>query len=322
MDFGLFGIGLDRILLIMIVAIIVFGPDKLPGMARQAGKWVNELRRLTQEARGEIQNLTKELDMEELNKVKADLADLRKDLAGTGKDLLGNFQDIKKEISLTDALGNQVAVQHEQYTYQVEKLPEGETGAIVVEETIKRETVIQDLVNAGEPVSATETYSATTNTQSNSDSEAGLAVIRPATPVPVMNLAEVTTHLSPALNMNSPEITTDLSPVPVMNLAEVTTEPSPVVTNGLYHGPEVVDGVDDSSKLLAFDSGPSAEQLQRRADDQRESALRHEMLDLEGTLQTNRQEMYERLEDLERRFLARLERLEQALGQTAGSGQG
>lgn len=152
MDFGLFGIGLPQILLIMLVALIVFGPDRLPVMARQVGRWVNDLRRMTQEARGEIQSLTKEIDIrDDLNSVKQDLLDIKNDLTLTGQGLVKDFddikQDIKKEVTLVDEQGNLMGQQREQYTYEVKDISEsGDGSALAVEETVKRETIIQEAV--------------------------------------------------------------------------------------------------------------------------------------------------------------------------------
>ena len=43
----MFGIGSGEILVILIVALLVLGPDKLPSMAKTLGKGMGELRRLS-----------------------------------------------------------------------------------------------------------------------------------------------------------------------------------------------------------------------------------------------------------------------------------
>lgn len=43
-----------ELLVIGVIALIVFGPDKLPGMARNAGKVLHELRRAASDVRSEI----------------------------------------------------------------------------------------------------------------------------------------------------------------------------------------------------------------------------------------------------------------------------
>ncbi|WP_437882528.1 Sec-independent protein translocase protein TatB [Pseudomonas sp. LRF_L74] len=41
----MFGIGFSELLLVGLVALIVFGPEKLPGAARTAGLWIGRLKR-------------------------------------------------------------------------------------------------------------------------------------------------------------------------------------------------------------------------------------------------------------------------------------
>ncbi len=43
----MFGIGLPELILIMALALIVVGPDKLPGLARTMAKHLNELKKTT-----------------------------------------------------------------------------------------------------------------------------------------------------------------------------------------------------------------------------------------------------------------------------------
>jgi sec-independent protein translocase protein TatB len=49
-----FGIGLPELMVIVVVAILVFGPDRLPEFARQAGRFVRQLRNFAQNARDDI----------------------------------------------------------------------------------------------------------------------------------------------------------------------------------------------------------------------------------------------------------------------------
>jgi sec-independent protein translocase protein TatB len=48
------GIGFAEFLVIGIVALVVFGPDRLPEFARQAGRLVRQVRQLSRQARDDI----------------------------------------------------------------------------------------------------------------------------------------------------------------------------------------------------------------------------------------------------------------------------
>jgi len=50
----LFGVGLPELAVIMLVAVLVFGPDKLPDLARQAGQMMRKARQFADAARDEL----------------------------------------------------------------------------------------------------------------------------------------------------------------------------------------------------------------------------------------------------------------------------
>jgi sec-independent protein translocase protein TatB len=52
----MFGVGLPEMAVILVVAAIVFGPDKLPDYARQAARLVRQLRSLAQSAQQDLRN--------------------------------------------------------------------------------------------------------------------------------------------------------------------------------------------------------------------------------------------------------------------------
>ena len=62
MDF--FGIGLGELLLILVLALIIWGPGKLPDIAQTLGKTIRALRKATFDLTTEM---TKEIETEEKN---------------------------------------------------------------------------------------------------------------------------------------------------------------------------------------------------------------------------------------------------------------
>lgn len=50
------GIGLPELMVILVVGLVVFGPDRLPDFARQAGRMVKQVRVMTRQARDDIRS--------------------------------------------------------------------------------------------------------------------------------------------------------------------------------------------------------------------------------------------------------------------------
>ena len=65
----MFGIGLPEMIIIMVIALIVIGPSKLPELARALGKGMAEFRRATQEIKDSL-----DID-EDIQDIKNDLID-------------------------------------------------------------------------------------------------------------------------------------------------------------------------------------------------------------------------------------------------------
>lgn len=49
-----FDLGSGEIMLIVLAIFLIFGPDKIPGMARNLGKFINEMKRATEDIKSEI----------------------------------------------------------------------------------------------------------------------------------------------------------------------------------------------------------------------------------------------------------------------------
>jgi sec-independent protein translocase protein TatB len=50
-----FGLSFTEVVIIAILALLLLGPDQLPNAARSAGKWLRELRRLSDDLKDQIE---------------------------------------------------------------------------------------------------------------------------------------------------------------------------------------------------------------------------------------------------------------------------
>ena len=126
----MFGIGLPELIIIMVIALIVIGPSKLPDLARALGKGMAEFRKATQE-------IKESLDVDEdIQEVKRDLVD-----SVSGLDSQLDLDDVEAE--------GDIKPEYENYDDVIdddEKSKRGDTSA----EEIKEDAVTRETKKDGE----------------------------------------------------------------------------------------------------------------------------------------------------------------------------
>jgi sec-independent protein translocase protein TatB len=96
----MFDIGFWELTLIGVVALLVVGPDRLPGLARTVGLWVGRIRRYVTTVRDDIE---REIQADELKKLleKPDelsaLQDIVDETTGTISDAKNEFAGVEKD---------------------------------------------------------------------------------------------------------------------------------------------------------------------------------------------------------------------------------
>ena len=58
----MFGIGYQEMFIVLVVAIVIFGPSRLPELAGQVGRWVRDFRRMSSDLTGEFEKTFAEVD--------------------------------------------------------------------------------------------------------------------------------------------------------------------------------------------------------------------------------------------------------------------
>lgn len=93
----MFEIGFWELVMVGVVALLVVGPERLPGLARTAGRWLGKARRLLADVKAEVD---RELQLDELKQSLRQQADLNamKDLGDRVKSLRQELQTEYQEV--------------------------------------------------------------------------------------------------------------------------------------------------------------------------------------------------------------------------------
>jgi Tat protein translocase TatB subunit len=95
----MFGIGYQEMFIILVVALVIFGPSRLPELAGQVGRWVRDFRRMSSDLTGEFEKTFAEVD-EVKKSFQRELQSIQTEVEGVGKSARG---DLKKTGSGTAA---------------------------------------------------------------------------------------------------------------------------------------------------------------------------------------------------------------------------
>ena len=62
----MFGVSFSELALVFVVALIVLGPKRLPGLVRKVGRWVGKARSMARDFQNQLEN---EINLDELNRM-------------------------------------------------------------------------------------------------------------------------------------------------------------------------------------------------------------------------------------------------------------
>ena len=65
---NIFGVGLPEVTVILILALLIFGPKKLPELGKQLGKTLKSLKKASNEFQNEIEQVINEPEKEDIPK--------------------------------------------------------------------------------------------------------------------------------------------------------------------------------------------------------------------------------------------------------------
>ena len=65
---NIFGVGLPEVTVILILALLIFGPKKLPELGKQLGKTLQSLKKASNEFQNELDKVVSEPEKDEMEK--------------------------------------------------------------------------------------------------------------------------------------------------------------------------------------------------------------------------------------------------------------
>ena len=96
----MFDVGFSEMLVIAVVALVVIGPEKLPGVAKTVGAWFGRLQRYVNDVKADI---NREIELEELRKFKTQFEEAAQSLDSGFRSEVGqaeaSMQSIGQEVS-------------------------------------------------------------------------------------------------------------------------------------------------------------------------------------------------------------------------------
>lgn len=102
----MFDVNISEILVILVVALVVIGPERLPKVARSMGQWLGRVQRYINTVK---QDVSQSMELEELRdlerKVKAEAAALESSVQQAGNDINHEVRQLEKDLdqSLPDS---------------------------------------------------------------------------------------------------------------------------------------------------------------------------------------------------------------------------
>jgi len=91
----MFDFGFWELAIVMVVALLVVGPDKLPVLAGQVGRFVGKARRVVSNLRSDIESEIKAAEFKEmLDKQQSEIGELKQIIQNTQSDVEKGFSDV------------------------------------------------------------------------------------------------------------------------------------------------------------------------------------------------------------------------------------
>ena len=136
----MFDISLMEMLIVAIAALVVIGPERLPGVARQAGQWVTRMRRYVDDIKSDF---SQQMDLAELKSIKSEVEDSARSLQSGLQDTLDTAR------SSFDSLSSSFDTRSTNYIPEGQTLDGQGTRALAAPDGTMGDAAVQSSVEAG-----------------------------------------------------------------------------------------------------------------------------------------------------------------------------
>lgn len=124
----MFDFGFWELAIVMVVALLVVGPDRLPALAGQVGKWVGKAKRMIASVRSDIESEIKAAELKEiLEKQQNEIGELKDMLKGTKNEIekeLDFEEEAESDRELIRAVENHIeSTKQQEMSLSSEKKP-------------------------------------------------------------------------------------------------------------------------------------------------------------------------------------------------------
>jgi Tat protein translocase TatB subunit len=130
----MFDIGMSELLVIFIVALLVFGPKRLPELARALGKGLAEIKKSLNDAKRQVQTEFREIESQEKGGIGKGFADFKQTLQDVKKQVDAGYKDIITPLGQAQVPKLDEKAYEEEEEIEEEEEPEEEAEEEEIEE--------------------------------------------------------------------------------------------------------------------------------------------------------------------------------------------
>ena len=117
----MFDFGFWELSIVMVVALLVVGPERLPALAGQVGKWIGKAKRMIASVRSDIESEIKAAELKEiLDKQQSEIGELKEMLKDTQSEVEKEFEEDDNDNELIKAVEQHIESNKKESTLQQE----------------------------------------------------------------------------------------------------------------------------------------------------------------------------------------------------------